>query len=168
MKTGILFLSVMLLSFGCDNNGDLSKDGNGKNEDCSWNAVESVLLSEDLNIKLNTVFSEQNQLLKNVIGDTIVFVINNEQDFLKVCDDQAIISAMDFEKYSIVWGRVLSSSISDKIARRQLFECPEYTRYKYDIAIEKCVECWTALGYLYFWDVYLKKINNENITLTVK
>jgi hypothetical protein len=145
------------------NNGD-----NEKNEDCSWNAVESVLLSEDLNIKLNTVFSEQNQLLKNVIGDTIVFVINNEQDFLKVCDDQAIISGMDFEKYSIVWGRVLSSSISDKIDRKQLFECPEYTRYKYDIAIEKCVECWTALGYLYFWDVYLKKINNENITLTVK
>ena len=31
MKTGILFLSLMLLSFGCDNNGDLPKDGNAIN-----------------------------------------------------------------------------------------------------------------------------------------
>jgi hypothetical protein len=151
MKTKILFLStVLLLSFGCDNNTDLSEDGNGKNEDCNWNTVESVLLSEDLKIKLNNTFSEQNRLVNNIAGDTIVFVINNEQDFLKVCDNQAIISGMDFEKNSIVWGRVLSSSISDKIARKQLFECPEYTRYKYDVKIEKCVECWTALGYLYF------------------
>ena len=144
------------------------KGDNGKNEDCSWNTVETVLLSEDLKIQLNHTFSEQNQLVKKIVGDTIVFVINNEQDFLKVCNDQTIASGMDFEKYSILWGRVLSSSISDKIDRKQLFECPEYTRYKYDIAIEKCVECWTALGYLYFWDVYLKKINNENIILTVK
>jgi hypothetical protein len=147
---------------------DLAESDNIKNEDCTWNTLEPVLLPENLNIKLNTVFSEQNQLVKNVAGDTIVFVINNERDFLKICDDQAIISGMDFEKNSIVWGRVLSSSVSDKIDRKQLFECPEYTRYKCDVAIEKCVECWDALGYLYFWDVYPQLANNENIILTVK
>lgn len=63
---------------------------------------------------------------------------------------------------------MLSSSISDKIIHKQLFKCSDHTSYKNEITIEKCVDCWTALGYLYFWDIYPKGVEDENISLTIQ
>jgi hypothetical protein len=104
--------SLMLLGLSCSSENEPNVSDNGKEqpvnlqeeepnvpEECSWDVVESISLTEDLKVLLNDVFSMQNELVKNIAGDTIVLVINNEQDFLKISNETV---SINFEKYSVI------------------------------------------------------------------
>ena len=173
----ILFLAglcaAILLAVGCEkgeNSGKRLDVDNINVVNCEWKAVAEMSLNDNsLKERLDSIFSEKNPLLTKINGDTLLFVINNEQDFSEICKKNNIGLSIDFEKQSIIWGRILTSSISDKITSQQLSECITLpNNYKYDIYKEKCTECWAALGFLYYWAVYPQKIEKDNILLTIK
>jgi hypothetical protein len=137
--------------------------------ECAWEAVNPVSVSDSFKQELDDVFSENNEIVKNIEGDTLLFVINNDQEFREIGHIGGLSSqAVDFANQTVVWGKILTSSISDKISDKQLSVCSSTNEYKYEVIIEKCTDCWTALGYLYFWGIYPKKINAEDISLVIK
>jgi hypothetical protein len=107
--------------------------------------------------------------MNTIEGDTLLFVIDNRKDVEKLqpySEFTDIWEQIDWATQCIVWGRVLTLSISDNISTKQLFECN--ILYKYDVQIEKCTECMAAEGYHYFGGIYPRKISQNNISLTVK
>jgi hypothetical protein len=155
-KILILLFAACAMFFGCSNS-------DSKNESM-WIAIYS---SNDIAIKktLDGIFSENNTLVKDVRSDTLL-IINTKEEFLQVCNNTAY-SQIDFQNQCIVWGKIQTSSISNKILNKRLFACSSSDSYKYEVVIDKCTECWTAIGSLYFWDIFPQKINGK-ITLIVE
>jgi RNA binding exosome subunit len=124
-------------------------------------------VDNQLKIVLDEVFSEKNDLVGNIKSDTL-FVINNEQELRDVSKNINTVINVDFDKQSIVWGKIFVSSISDVIRAKDIYMCIQSSGYKYEVSIEKCINCWTATGYLYFWEIYPQKIDTKNISLIIK
>jgi hypothetical protein len=139
--------------------------------ECDWQPVSALQISDELHSQLNGIFSENNAKMNTIEGDTLLFVIDDRKDIEKLqpySEYPDILTQIDWATQSIVWGRVFTSSISDSISTKQLFECNHDILYKYDVQIEKCTECWETPGYHYFGGVYPRKISQDNISLTVK
>jgi len=135
-------------------------------DDCEWTELSPVVLAEQLKNSLDIIFSENNELVKNIGGDTILYIINSKEELSEISNNANEID-IDFENQSIIWGRLLTSSISNSIASKQLFLCHSSSNFKYEISVQQCTDCWTALGYLYYWEVYPQKININNVALIV-
>jgi hypothetical protein len=100
----------------------------------------------------------------------LLFVICGQEDFLAVCSSvNGFVEPehIDFEKYCIIWGRVLTPHFPYTVQSKKLSICDVDNSYKYEVAIEECTNCWTALGRLYYWGVY-PKMESENIILILK
>jgi len=137
-----------------------------ESDDCEWAELSPVVLAEQLKNSLDIIFSENNELVKNIKGDTLLYIINSKEELLEISNNANEID-VDFENQSIIWGRLLTSSISNSIASKSLFVCHSSSNFKYEISVKLCTECWTALGFLYYWEVYPQKININNVTLIV-
>jgi hypothetical protein len=156
------------LYYGEQGNYLLYKPWSEGTNGCAWETVNPVPVSDIFKQELDHVFSENNEIVKNIEGDTLLFVINNEQELKEIGYIGGLSSqAVDFANETVVWGKILTSSISDKIFDKQLSVCSSVNNYKYDVTIEKCTNCWFALGYLYFWEIYPVKINAEDILLII-
>ncbi|MDR0368284.1 MAG: hypothetical protein LBH82_03980 [Bacteroidales bacterium] len=163
--TVICFLLACFLLAACDKENDETI-----NENCNWNEILPLALDENLTYVLDNIFSDNNSLVADIEGDTLLFVICNQEDFLAVSKsvNTAIGSEqIDFENHCIIWGRVLTPQFPYTVQNKGLFVCDVDSSYKYEVAIEECTDCWTAFDRLYFWGVY-PKIENENIVLTFK
>jgi hypothetical protein len=114
--------------------------------------------------KLNEVFSHV-----NAQGDSLLFVIQNAQEFSAVCTDPEVAAQIDFENYSIVWGKINSYSGSNRIASSELSVslCATTVTYTYAITMDWCTACWMDIGIHYFWNIY-PKLNNNEILLSIK
>jgi hypothetical protein len=168
MKTKILLLvlgSIFLFSLGCSNDDDLSNEDN--NETNTESTINPVLISDALKKEFDYVFSDNNEIAKNVKGNKLLFAINSEQELKEIGYVPGLSSqAVDFANQTVVWGKILTSSVSDKILDKQL-SVNSSDKYNYEVIIEQYAEHWTALGYLYFWEIYPKKINATDISLIV-
>jgi hypothetical protein len=139
-------------------------------ESCERQIIPPYYLSDEtLAESMDRVFSDQNTLARNIEGD-LLFVISNEQEFLAVCDNTTIVSQIDFETTCILWGKFLSYSGSNQILRTNLRTCINSLTYTYEVTMdwcEPCCEsCWPNTETHYFWGIY-PKINTENISLTI-
>ena len=139
-----------------------------ENTNCEWTELKPVFLTEQLKNVLNIIFSENNELVKNIKGDTLLYAINSKEELLEISHNINTIIDIDFENQSIIWGRFLTSSISNNIASKQLSVCHSPSNYRYEISVEKCTDCWEALGYLYYWAIYPRKININNVSLVIR
>jgi hypothetical protein len=74
---------------------------------------------------------------------------------------------IDWDNYSIIGCKIITSSISIEILSQQLLEYSP-SSYIYMVEVKNCTACWTALGQHYFWAIYAKKLNAENVSLTIK
>jgi len=186
MKTK--YLIILLLSIGlfsCDKNVSQEKENpnNGENDSivvdtCHWEIISPIALFESDAFcnevpNLAHIFSGENPLMEEIKQDSLVVVINNEQDFEKICDYCQLYGVrypIDYPEQNIVWGKVLTSSASDRIVEQQLSICSNSSlpAYKYEVVIEKCSECDKSPHYLYFWEIFPKKTDIENITLVVR
>ncbi len=137
-----------------------------KIKECDWEEV-SPATATDIKAKLNAVFSETNPLVANIPGDTLFYVIHSKEELAKVSMNINTPIDIDFENQTLVWGRILTSSISDNIHSKQLSVCESSSDYKYTVTVGKCIDCWTALGNLYFWDIYPRKIDAKDIAFIV-
>jgi hypothetical protein len=146
--------------------------GNKESEaDCRWEQVTPITSTNEQKSRLDYVFSDDKESLRNIKSDTL-FVINNREDMVKL---QGISEEypdpwmeFDWDNQSIIGGKISTSSVSDEVLSQQLLECLDTSSYKYEIEVKKCTNCWTAIGYHYFWAIYLKKPNTENVSLTIK
>jgi len=138
-----------------------------ENNNCEWIELKPVVLTEQLKNDLDIIFSENNELVKNIKGDTLLYAINSKEELLEISYNINTVIDINFENQSIIWGRFLTSSISNNIASKQLSVCYISSKYRYEISVEKCTDCWEALGYLYYWAIYPRKININNVSLVI-
>jgi hypothetical protein len=171
--TVICFLLAGFLLAGCEKERQtvINDDGGVTiNENCDWSEILPLALDENLTYVLDNIFSDNNSLVADIEGDTLLFVICNQEDFLAVSKSVNTVvgsEQIDFENYCIIWGRVLTPHFPYTLQSKELFVCDLDNSCKYEVTVEECTNCWTALGRLYFWGVY-PKIENENIVLTFK
>ncbi|MDR2474900.1 MAG: hypothetical protein LBD45_03495 [Bacteroidales bacterium] len=135
---------------------------------CEWAQLAPATPTDVQKNALDKLFSESSELLKNIAGDTL-FVIDDRQGLDMLNPDKNAEVDIDFEKYSLVGGKVFVSSISDHISSTHLSVCATSaaSTFKYEVAVDKCTaDCLTATGYLYFWEIY-PKINAQHIPLVV-
>ena len=129
--------------------------------------IESGYFDRTIKKRFRYFFSENNELAKNIKGDTLLYVINSKEELLAISGNINTVMDIDFENQSIIWGKFLTSSVSNTIASKQLLKCHPFSNYRYEISVKNCTECWTALGYLYYWDIYPQKININDISLII-
>ena len=159
MPSVLLIFSLLFMAVSCE---PIPPE-----QDCAWIELTPSTLTEQLNTVLDVVFSENNELVRNIEGDNLLYVINSKEELLEISHNINTVIDIDFENQSIIWGKFLTASISDSIASKQLFVCYPSSNYKYEVSVKKCTECWHAVGYLYYWNIYPQKINSNNISLII-
>jgi hypothetical protein len=145
---------------------DLSdEDEDEFSTNCDWQIIREVTLSSELQDKLDSVFSKKNVIFSALSYDTTMLIINTQHQLLEYCNDNSVISQIDFENQTVIAGCFLTNSISNEILNRNLLYCEVNNKYKFEINVKYCAECYEALGFLYFWEI-VPKINN-NIQLSI-
>ena len=74
-------------------------------------------------------------------------------------------SEINFSNYTLIVGKVQVYSISDAIASINLNS--KDNSYKVEIVIDKCTECYGAIGSLYFWKLFPKLNTGYNFEMVV-
>jgi hypothetical protein len=134
-------------------------------DSCQWQVIQSLALDSIIETKLNQLFSNQNLLLPPFNDDSTLYLIDNQYDFSLICNDSSVITQIDFSKFCIVWGMYQAPAIPYTISAKELFFCPDNISYKYNIYIQKCTECYSAIETLYYWGIY--PIINQNVLLNI-
>jgi hypothetical protein len=127
--------------------------------------VIPVIPTNEQKNRLDSLFSDNNELLRKLLIDTL-FVINNQEDIVTLQGSNKSLD-IDWDNQCIIGGKIITPSVSDEILSQQLLE-QSPSSYVYEIEVKKCTTCWTALGKYYFWAIYAKKLNTENVSLTIK
>lgn len=154
MKHFILILLIFLF-FNCSDENS-----------CEWELIEPVFISNDINGNLiNDIFSENNNKLNDI--DSKLLIITDAQELSEIYDGENNLG-IDFEKYYLIGGKFQTSSISNEILNEALYRCDFNSTYKYEITVKQCLECFPAIGNLYYWKIYPSMINKKNITLIIK
>jgi hypothetical protein len=148
--TSVLFISIFIFA-------SCQKD----NECLQINSAEP---EKELSEYLDSIFTRHNNCLTNFENDTLFHFIFSSNNFENI-DNCHRISQVDFNNYTLVVGKVQVSSISDKLESINLSS--KNKGYKVKISIDKCTECYAAIGYLYFWKLYPKLNSNYNCELVV-
>lgn len=147
-----LFLSLMVP--GCE-----------KEED-EWIVINSSTQNTGIANQLDIIFSEDNNCLLNFQKDTILHTIFAQNDVAGM-DNCNSIPDIDFGEYTLIAGKIKVASVSDRISAITLTSNRAKDGYKLDVSIDKCDECFGAIGYLYFWRLYPKLNSKYNFELVV-
>ena len=123
-----------------------------------WVQIDSIQADLELTDYLDSIFSEQNSCLTIFDNDTLFHVIFSSDD-IKSIDNCNEFSEVDFKEYTMIVGKIMVSSISDKLGPINLSS--DSNKYLLEVSIDKCTECYAAIGYLYFWELY-PKLNAQN------
>ncbi len=137
----------MLVTVSC------SKDST--KSDGEWIQINPSELDNQTAAQLDLIFSRDNNFLLNFQEDTVLQVIFSHSDFGEL-DNCNTISEIDFDNYTLIAGKITVPSISDNISDISLSSSNIRGSYKLEISIDKCVECYWAIGNLYFWRLYPK------------
>jgi hypothetical protein len=133
---------------------------------CRWEQVTPIAPSDNQKSRLNYVFSDSNELMRNVEHDTL-FVINNQKDMGQLQDSEYHDIWIDWDNYSVIGGKIIRPQGPNEILSQQLSKCSGTSSYKYEMEIKECTLCYDAEEHLYFWAIYAKADFKE-VSLTVK
>jgi hypothetical protein len=137
---------------------------------CLWEQVTPIAPSNEQKSNLDNVFSGSNKLLRNSMSDTLI-IINNREDMIKLqgfSEYPDMWMDFDWDHYSVIGGKIVLFSVSDEILSQQLLACFGTSMYQYEVEVKKCALCYWAMRYHYFWAIYAKKLNAEDVSLTIK
>lgn len=156
MKHKILILSTIILVFAFISAGCQKDD--------EWVQIDPISPRTQIRVHLDSIFSKNNNCLLNFEGDTLIHTILSYADFKEIdsCHD---ISEIDLDDYTLIVGKIKVSSISDKIS--SIILTSDNSDYIIEASIDKCVECYWAIGYLYFWRLYPKMQSEFEIKFSV-
>ena len=118
-----------------------------------WVGIEGLNTESHIAEQLDSIFSHDNDCL-TMIEDKgqlrAIFGSNNFQEL----DNCHQTPEINFNEHTLIVGKIQVFSISDDIASINLSS--KNNKYKVEVLIDKCTECYSAIGYLYFWKVYPK------------
>ncbi|MGI6718351.1 MAG: hypothetical protein ACOX4D_04265 [Bacteroidales bacterium] len=128
-------------------------------------ANQNNLLDKAITEQLDSLFSPENdKLFDKLGGDTLFYVINSQEEWLEldICDEIDI----DFNKYTLIFGRVPSTSSPSEITKKELVYDEETDLYTYNVEVFVNPDGYTAFSHLYFWDIFEKIENDITFNLT--
>jgi hypothetical protein len=134
-------------------------------DSCQWQVIQPLKLDTIAETKFNQLFSNQNFLLPKFNDNSMLYLVDNNQDFSLICNDTSLIMQIDFSKSCIVWGMYQAPAIPYTVSAKELSFCLDNISYKYNIYIQKCTECYEAIETLYYWEIYPSI--NQNILLNI-
>jgi hypothetical protein len=153
MKTTFIRLSAFVLLFalmgaGCEK------------EDDDWIEIDPFVANTQLSTQLDLIFSKNNDCLQiSDKKDTVLFPIFSNEDFTKI-DDCNTIPEVDFGNYTLITGKIMVPSMPYNISAITLISNSTESKYKLNVSIDKCNECYPTIGFLYFWRLY-PKLNSK-------
>jgi hypothetical protein len=152
----LIFAALMLgIGVACSNNDEGTQ-------------VTAVTPSAIQRYTLDNTFSDGNGFFRNQPNEDMLIVINNAQDMLELRPSSFANVWIDWNIYSIIGGRIITPSFSDKILSHKLVGYPDASLYRYEITVKKSTESGIAKGVHYFWRIYAQKWNPEDVSLIVK
>lgn len=151
-RLSTVIILITFLSIGCQKDEDI------------WEHIAPIDIGVQISEHLDSIFSEQNNCLLDFEKDTLFHTIYGINDFNKVASCNEI-SEIDFDNYTLIVGKIMVSSISDSISSVVL--TTNNCSYKIEATIDKCVECWGAIGHIYFWIIYPRLRSEFETTFSV-
>ena len=152
LRLSIVIILITFLSMGCQKDEDV------------WEQIAPININTQISEHLDSIFSEQNNCLLNFEKDTLLHTIYGINDFDEVASCNNI-SEIDFDNYTLIVGKIMVSSISDSISSVVL--TTNNCSYKIKATIDKCEECWGAIGHIYFWIIYPRLRSEFKTTFSV-
>lgn len=133
-------------------------------KESEWVKIDSVDAGIELSEHLDSIFSEQNSCLVNFDNENIIHAVYSANNIgnIDTCHE---FSEINFSNYTLIVGKVQVYSISDAIASINLNS--KDNSYKVEIVIDKCTECYGAIGSLYFWKLFPKLNTGYNFEMVV-
>ncbi|MGB4654597.1 MAG: hypothetical protein WBH98_04095 [Bacteroidales bacterium] len=114
---------------------------------------------------LNGIFSADNEFLNQIQGDTLFYVINDEQALQALGIDVNL--GIDFEKNCLICGRVYSPISSGLISSKYLVYNSQNSLYNYVVTMYLPNSGYNVITPIYFWGVYPKFDGEVIFTLKV-
>jgi hypothetical protein len=151
-------LIIILATVGCSKDS-IKSDG-------EWIQINPSEPDVQTAAQLDLIFSRENSCLLNFQEDTVFHVISSHSDFGELNNLNTILE-IDFDNYTLIAGKITVPSISDRISEITLTSSNTMSRYKLEISIDRCVECYWAIGNLYFWRLYPKLNAGYKINFSV-
>ena len=166
MKKGFLkssIFAIMVISFfslgfltACDDK-DLDNTGQTKT------IINEIATDDYTKNVLDSVFSDYNSFVRGIAGDTLFYLINNNQELQSLANNVDL--DIDFENNCIIWGRFISPITSGTILSNNLYYDSQNLIYNYIVNIYIPSSGYTARKGLYFWGIYPKPNHNVIFTL---
>ncbi len=166
MKKGFLkssIFAIMVISFfslgfltACDDK-DLDNTGQTKT------IINEIATDDYTKNVLDSVFSDYNSIVRGIAGDTLFYLINNNQELQSLANNVDL--DIDFENNCIIWGRFISPITSGTIVSNNLYYDSQNLIYNYIVNIYIPSSGYTARKGLYFWGIYPKPNHNVIFTL---
>ncbi|NCC17518.1 MAG: hypothetical protein EOM29_01095 [Bacteroidia bacterium] len=151
----ISFLSLGFLT-ACDDK-DLDNRGQTKT------IINEIATDDYTKNVLDSVFSDYNSIVRGIEGDTLFYLINNNQELQSMANNVDL--DIDFENNCIIWGRFISPITSGTILSNNLYYDSQNLIYNYIVNIYIPSSGYTARKGLYFWGIYPKPNHNVIFTL---
>ena len=126
-------------------------------------ALNPIVPDSSVKEKLDDFFSKWEDTVTVKFTDCIN-VINGMDELKKLgCDNLKI----DFNKYSLIWGKVMAYHTGYSIQNRTLYYDGVNGTYHYDVILHVGDSGYGVVYGIYFWDIFPKK-NYKNLVLNVK
>lgn len=136
----LIFL-LTVICFGCGE------------DDPQWSQINAVTVDGSLAAELNSTFSEANDCLV-LTGNTSQMKVLFSTDNFQALDNCNTVPVIDFDKYTLIGGRINVTSTSDEIGSVNLSLLDN--SYKVEVTLDRCTDCDEPHGFLYFWKVFPK------------
>jgi hypothetical protein len=134
---------------------------------CLWEQVTPTVPSNEQKSRLDDVFSDSNELFGNIQSDTL-FVISSQEDMLKLQPAEYHDIWIDWNNYSVIGGKIVRPHGPNEIISQQLSICLDTSFYEYAVEVKENTPHYDAEEHLYFWAIYSKKMNPEEVSFIVK
>jgi hypothetical protein len=150
-------LLVVIVMMGC-------KSGNEPKEENLPKIIDALQEVDILHSNyLDTIFSGRNQLIPTDYNtEKNIYIINSKEE-LNAINFFGFDVDIDFSKYTLVGGRVATSSISNWIHEILLEERDK--DYLFSISMKVPYSAWHVLDNKYFWRLY-PKLKKEKLIIT--
>ncbi|MBR4339836.1 MAG: hypothetical protein IKP89_04370 [Bacteroidales bacterium] len=126
-------------------------------------ALNPIVPDSSVKEKLDDFFSKWEDTVTVKFTDCIN-VINGMDELKKLgCDNLKI----DFNKYSLIWGKVMAYHTGYSIQKRTLYYDGVNGTYRYDVILHVGDSGYGVVYGIYFWDIFPKK-NYKSLALNVK
>lgn len=158
--SAIAIVVIALLSLGFLSACEDKEDDNTEQMKTIINEIATDDYTKNI---LDSIFSDFNSIVRGIAGDTLFYIINNNQELQLLANNVDL--DIDFDNNCIIWGRFISPITSGTILSNNLYYDNQNLLYNYVVNINIPSSGYTARKGLYFWGIYPKL--NQDVLFTL-